>query len=79
VVALIEHLQKEGVTRATARRATKDAKRPSRGRPRHYVFRYQPKEKGFALALQFKKAQVPREEIVRALQAIIEDLMREDE
>jgi ParB family chromosome partitioning protein len=79
MVALIEHLQKEGVTRATARRATKDAKRPSRGRPRHYVFRYQPKEKGFALALQFKKAQVPREEIVRALQAIIEDLMREDE
>jgi ParB family chromosome partitioning protein len=80
MVALIERLQKEGVTREAARRASKaDKKQALRGRPRHYVFRYQPKEKSFALALQFKKAQVPREEIVRALQAIIEDLMREDE
>jgi ParB family chromosome partitioning protein len=79
MVALIERLRKEGVTREAARRVVKRAKKPTRGRPRHYTFRYQPKEKSFALALQFKKSQVPREEIVRALQAIIEDLMREDE
>jgi hypothetical protein len=28
--------------------------------------------------VRFKKSQVPREELVRALQAIIEDLMREE-
>jgi hypothetical protein len=42
------------------------------------VFRYAPGDKTYAVALRFKKSQVPREEIVRALQAIIEDLMREE-
>src|SRR6185295_1538171 len=75
MVALIERLQQEGTTREVARRAVKEEKtRPQRGRPKHFVYRYQPKEKSFALSLQFRKAQVPREEIVRALQAIIEEL-----
>ncbi|HET7295248.1 MAG TPA: ParB/RepB/Spo0J family partition protein [Vicinamibacteria bacterium] len=79
MVALIEKLQQEGATREVARRAARQASRPQRGRPRHYVFRFQPKEKGFSLALQFRKSQVPREEIVRALQSIIEALTREDD
>ena len=62
-----------------ARRLTRDARRkPSRGRPRHYVFNYTPSDKTYAVAVRFKKSQVPREELVRALQAIIEDLMREE-
>jgi len=79
MVAMIERLQKEGATREVARRAAKQEKKPQRGRPKNYVFRFQPKEKNFALALQFKKAQVPREEIVRVLQSIIEELTREDD
>jgi len=79
MVALIERLQQEGPTRAAARRLVREDKsRTPKGRPRHYVFRYQPKEKSFQLALRFGKAQVPREEVVRALQAVIEDLVRED-
>ena len=50
----------------------------AKGRPRNFVFKYQPKEKTFSLALQFKRTDVPREEVVRALQSIIEDLLRED-
>jgi len=79
MVALIERLQEEGATRDVARRAAKQAKKPSRGRPRNYVFRFQPKERSFSLALRFRKPQVQREEIVRALQSIIEELMREDD
>lgn len=79
MVALIERLQAEGPTREVARRVAKKDAKPQRGRPRHYVFKYQPKEKSFSLALQFKKSQVPREEIVRALQAIIEELTREED
>lgn len=78
MVALIERLQKEGSTREVARRVVKQSKAAPRGRPRHYVFRYQPRERGFSLALQFRKGQVARDEIVRALQAVIEDLTRED-
>ncbi len=78
MIALVERLQREGRTRQVARRVAKEAKKgPAKGRPRNYVFRYQPREKSFNLALQFKKSQVPRDEIVRALQRIIEELMSE--
>jgi ParB family chromosome partitioning protein len=78
MVALIERLQAEGSTREVARRVAKAEAKPQRGRPRHYVFKYQPKEKSFSLALQFKKSQVPRDEIVRVLQSIIAELTRDD-
>ncbi len=79
MAALVERLQKEGTTRQAARQLAKDAKKsPVKGRPRSYVFRYAPRERSFALQLRFKKSQVGRDEIVRALQAIIEDLMAEE-
>jgi ParB family chromosome partitioning protein len=80
MIALVQRLQQDGrVTRDDARRIVKQAKtKGAKGRPRHYVFRYQPREKSFALALQFRKSDVRREEIVRALQSIIEDLLREE-
>jgi ParB family chromosome partitioning protein len=80
MIALLQRLQQDGkATREDARRIAKQGKgKSAKGRPRHYTFRYQPKEKTFALALQFRKSDVPREEIVRALQGIIEDLMREE-
>jgi ParB family chromosome partitioning protein len=78
MVAFIEQLQKTGGTREAARRIAKEARpKVSRGRPQNFVFRYQPKEKSFSLALQFRKAQVPRAEVIRTLQSILEQLMRE--
>jgi ParB family chromosome partitioning protein len=80
MTALVEQLRKEGPTRREARRLAKQAKGTAvKGRPKNYVFRYKPKEKTFSLSLQFRRSQVAREEIVRALQSIIEDLMREDD
>jgi ParB family chromosome partitioning protein len=81
MLALVQQLkQHEGpATRAEARRIAKEGKaKGAKGRPRYYVFRYAPREKNFALALQFRKNDVPRDEIVRALQSIIEDLLREE-
>jgi ParB family chromosome partitioning protein len=79
MIALIQRLQHDGrATREEARRIAKQGKSKAKGRPRHYVFRYQPREKTFALALQFRKSDVPREEIVRALQTIIEELLSEE-
>ncbi len=77
----IRQLQEQGTapTRAEARELSRVAKTgPARGRPRNFVFKYQPKEKSFRLALQFRKSDVPKDEIVRALQAIIEELSRPD-
>jgi ParB family chromosome partitioning protein len=78
MIALVERLEKEGATRQEARRITREG-RPKAGKTRGkpFVYRYQPPEKTFSLALQFKQANVAREEIVRVLQAVIQDLKRE--
>jgi ParB family chromosome partitioning protein len=76
---MIARLQNEGGTREQARRIAKEAKpKSARGRRRNFVFRYQPREKSFTLALQFRKSDVPREDIVRALQSIIDELTKGD-
>ena len=77
---MVGRLQHEGGTREQARRIAKEAKPKGsgRGRPRHYVFRYQPREKNFTLSLQFRKADVPREDVVRALQGILDELMKDE-
>jgi ParB family chromosome partitioning protein len=80
MLALVQRLLTDGrTTRDEARRITKQAKgTKAKGRPRNYVFRYQPREKTFALSIQFRKSDVERDEIVRALQGIIEELVREE-
>jgi ParB family transcriptional regulator, chromosome partitioning protein len=79
MVELLERFQNEGLTtRQQVRSVLKPVKKAGKGRPRNFVFKYQPKEKTFSLALQFKRTDVPRDEVVRALQSIIEDLLREE-
>src|SRR4029453_8887896 len=79
MIELVERMQREGLsTRQQTRTALKPVKKGARGRPRNFTFRSQPKEKSFSLSLQFRRAEVPRGDIVRALQAIIEDLLRQD-
>lgn len=77
---MVARLQQEGGGREQARRIAKEAKPKSagRGRPRHFVFRYQPREKTFNLSLEFRKADVPREDVIRALQGIIDELKKAD-
>lgn len=75
MIALIERLQRDGaVTRQAARQALREAT-PAKGRPKHFVYKFQPKEKNFSLNLQFKRTDVPRQEIVRALQRVIDELL----
>ena len=76
---LIARLKNEGGTRDQARRIAKESKaKGGRGRAKPYVFRYQPREKTFSLNLQFRKSDVPREDIVRALQSIIDELTQDE-
>ena len=77
MVSFIERLQQEGMTRRDARRIARETKGRAKGRPKSYAFRFQPPEKTFSLTLQFRKSQVAREEVVGALQAAIEELMKE--
>jgi ParB family chromosome partitioning protein len=79
MIQLVQRLQTEGSTRQEARRIAREGKtRRSKARPRPYVFRFQPRERSFNLTLRFRKAEVAREEVVGALQSIIESLVREE-
>lgn len=78
MLSLIKKIQEGGGTREVARRAAKEvSKKP--GRPRNYVFQFQPAEKTFALDLKFRKAEVSRDEVIAALRRILQDLTRERE
>lgn len=78
MVAFIERLQREGTTRHEARRIAREEKKPAaRGRPRHFVFKYQPREKSYRLSLQFRRSDVPKSEVIRTLERILEELRAE--
>jgi len=46
-------------------------------KPRHTVFRFVPPAKEFKLVMQFRKSNVPREEVIRALREILTKLESE--
>ena len=79
MAALVERLGREGATRVEARRlGRKGEARRGRGRPKHFVFRFNPKGSDFSFNLQFKRSQVEREEIIRTLEGILESLRKQD-
>jgi ParB family chromosome partitioning protein len=78
MMALLERFQKEGVSNRKDARQIAASRKKAAGRPRNFVFRYQPKEKSFRLALQFRRSEVDRGEIIRTLRAIIEELSGTD-
>jgi hypothetical protein len=74
---LLERLQKDGTTRSDARRLARQTKpKVAKGRPKGFVFRFQPPDKTFSLTMQFQRGQVSREEVVRALSEAVEELRR---
>jgi ParB family chromosome partitioning protein len=77
MAALVERLGREGATRVEARRlARREDVRRGRGRPRHFVFRFKPEGAAFSLNLQFKRAQVETEEIIRTLEDVLAALRK---
>lgn len=75
MTALVEQIANRGsVTREEVRR---QAAKPKRGRPRAYVFTYKPTTKAFSLHLKFRKTEVERQEIITALENILEELRKE--
>jgi len=75
MIGLVERFQREGATtRHEARKVGKGVKAAGRGRPRNFVFRFQAPTRSFNLALQFKKSEVERDEIISALRAILQEL-----
>jgi len=74
MVALVERIARDGGTTREAVR--KETAKPKAGRPKAYVFSYKAPTKAFKLQLRFSKSRVERDEVIQALEAIIEELRR---
>jgi ParB family chromosome partitioning protein len=74
MLALVEKIASQGgATRAEVR---KDLAKPKPGRPKAYVFNFKPENKAFMLKLSFRKGNVPRHEVIEALESILKELRR---
>ena len=73
MVALIERISSKdgGATREEVR---KETAKPKAGRPKSYVFSYKAPTKLFRLQLRFTKSRVERDEVISALENIIQEL-----
>ena len=74
MIVLIEKIASQG---GATRQQVRDAvKKPKTGRPKSFVFAYRPPTKAFNVQLRFSKGRVPKEEIIAALEAIIEHVRK---
>ena len=69
---LVERIARGSLTRDEARQARKDETHSVQTKP--YVFDFVPKDSSFRIRIQFKKAEVSREEIAATLRAILNEI-----
>jgi len=75
MVALLERIASQGGA-PTRQQLRDETAKPKAGRPKHYVFAFKPPSKLFNMRLSFGKARVTRDEIIDALEAILDDLRK---
>lgn len=72
MLALIEKIASQGgVTREQVR---KETSKPKPGRPKAYTFNFRPTSKAFSLRLSFAKKSASKDEVISALENILEEL-----
>jgi ParB family chromosome partitioning protein len=74
MVALLEKITRDGG--ATREQVRKETAKPKAGRPKAYIFSSRAPTKAFKLQLKFAKARVDRDEVITALEGIIEELRK---
>lgn len=72
---IIEEINLAGLTRDDVRKL-KEEDRKGPGRPRGFIFNFRSPDNKFSLNLKFKRAEVSKEEIIRTLQDLIDNLSR---
>lgn len=72
MLTLVEKIASQGG--ATREELRKQTQAPKPGRPKAFVFAFRPPSKAFNLRLSFNKKNASKDEIISALEAILEDL-----
>lgn len=73
MLALIEKIATQGATREQLRQ---DTKKPAPGRPKSFIFAFRPPTKAFNLRLSFNKKNANKDEVIAALESILQELRR---
>jgi ParB family chromosome partitioning protein len=74
MLALVEKIVSQGG--ATREQVRQETQKPKAGRPKAYVFSFKPENKAFALSLRFNRKAASKDEVIEALEAILEELRR---
>jgi ParB family chromosome partitioning protein len=74
MVALIERVSRQAAGEQPVTREALKASTKKVGRPKAFVFQYKAPTKAFSLKLNFRKSDVPKDEVISALEGIIADL-----
>jgi len=75
MIHLLEEVARRGLSRDDLRRqkrGEKGGQKPARRKP--YVFNFKPSDKSFRLSLKFRQHEVSKDELIQALQQVLEDL-----
>ena len=73
---LLDRIAGDGMSREEARRFNRTPEKAGR-RAKHFTFRYRPQDSAFQFSMVFKKPQVERQELIEALQNVLERLREE--
>jgi ParB family chromosome partitioning protein len=71
MLALVEKIATQGATREQLR---KDTQKVKPGRPKAFVFAFRPQSKAFNLRLSFNKKDASKDEVIAALENILQEL-----
>jgi ParB family chromosome partitioning protein len=73
MISLVEKISRGQMNRDQARKLSR---KPQRGRPKSFIFKYGVRGKPFRLQMTFQKSQVETVEIIQALRSLIAELER---
>ena len=78
MVAFVERITRDGAATRQRARETAAGRRTARGRTKPFVYRYAPPNRTFSLRLAFRKTNVPKDQLIAALEGILDDLRGAD-
>ncbi len=73
MIRLLEEVERQGLNRDDLRRQKRGQKKGS-PRRKPFVFKFRPPDKSFSLSMKFRQSQVSKNELIRTLEAILQDL-----
>jgi len=75
--SLIDRITGDGMTREQARQFNRDGEKRPRSRSKRFTFRFNPKDSDYSFRMTFKRPEVEADEVIEALEAVIQDLKRQ--